>query len=121
MAPAVHPPTGLERRGVDDILKRIESGKGMLTDEERTALDAYAESTGTQKEVWQVYDDSAAFDQGDIGMRKAGPQHPGMDAAVAWAEGQNLTAFTVFRETRVCTRKREIWYNPDRFPAYSQN
>lgn len=95
---------------MNEILERIENTKGILTKEEKAALEEYAESTGAPKEIWQVYDDSNVTDEDYLGTVKAGPQHLTQEAALEWAKEQGFEMFSIYRETRCCARTRQIWY-----------
>lgn len=113
-------PKGEER--VNEELTRIERiGKRMLTDEEKAVLEEYAESTGEPKTIFQVYDDTDITDGDCLGTKEAGPRHLTTDAAVAWAEGQGFLSFSVYKETRCCTKGRKIWYMAGGSPVYSAN
>ncbi|MFE0472661.1 hypothetical protein ACFW2V_13700 [Streptomyces sp. NPDC058947] len=104
---------------MNEILKHIEGGRGLLTEEEKAALEEYAESTGAPKIVWQVYDDSGVTDEECLGTEKVGPQHLARQAAIDWASKQGFRAFSIYEETRCCTRQRVIWYAQARSYSYS--
>lgn len=105
---------------MNEILERIKSSEGTLTDEERAALEAYADSIGAPKVIWQVYDDSNIMDPDYLGTEKAGPQHPTRGAAINWADEQeSITDFSIYPEKRCITRKLKIWYNQAASYSYS--
>jgi hypothetical protein len=110
-----------EENVADGFLERIASGRGVLTDGERAALEAVAEASGKPKTVFQVYDDTGITDNDMIGTEKAGGQFVSSEAAVEWAERQELESFSVYQERRCITRKQEIWYISGSSPVYSAN
>lgn len=100
---------------MDDLLKAIEEGRGVLTEEERAALEEYADSTGEPKSVWQVYDNSKITDGDFLDTEEVGPHHPSEEEAVDWAKQRmeddpEFTRWTVYRKIRCVTRARKIWY-----------
>lgn len=108
---------------MNDLLKAIEEGRGMLTDEERAALEEYADSTGASKVLWQVYDDSNVTDGDYLGTVEVGERHATYEEAVDWAENRveqdpSFTRCSIYRMRRCVTRKREIWYVQGSSPVY---
>ena len=106
---------------MSNILKDIENGTGTLTEDERAALDDYADREGARRVMYQVYDDTGIADDDYLGTEKVGPRHATEQEAIDWARSpeRNLECFSVYREKRCVTRKLKIWYAQGRSPAYS--
>lgn len=103
--------------------EKIAATRGVLTPEERAALDEWADNAGHIRSGYQAYDETDSDDDchGDV---EFGPLHSTYEDAEKWMKGQEEKgtaprAWTIYRMNRCVTRQLKVWYIQVGSPAYS--